>query len=193
MKIIKFILFLLLILAGVIFFVTQIEKKDNELALKVDDRVTNIIVSSGINDVDVIHQYRKEHVKRHLLTDLVQSTPEILVKICRKLNLGYTSIWIETTREINIPVKCNVKELEKKLKNVSREFKVDINKYHCKLPEPCLKYIISRNKKDFQNLTFYLKGQVAHRVAIVIDDVGYLENKIDEFLSLNIPITFASV
>lgn len=95
----------------------------------------------------------------------------------KKQGLQY---WVEITKEIEVPEYVQSDKLRKSLVE-------SVKKYN---PEIYLgeNIEIGKDKKIFIRLIFHKKKL---RVALVIDDLGYDEEAIENFLNLNIPINFS--
>jgi len=95
----------------------------------------------------------------------------------KKQGLQY---WVEITKEIEVPEYVQLDKLRKSLVE-------SVKKYN---PEIYLgeNIEIGKDKKIFIRLIF-LKKKL--KVALVIDDLGYDKESVENFLNLNIPINFA--
>ncbi|MFN3966905.1 MAG: divergent polysaccharide deacetylase family protein, partial [Endomicrobiia bacterium] len=104
---------------------------------------------------------------------------DIIHQYWKEKKQGFQS-WIEITKEIEIPEYVQQDKLRKSLVESVKKFNPDI--YLGENIE------IGKDKKTFIKIVF-LKKKL--KVAIVIDDLGYEEESIENFLSLNIPINFS--
>jgi polysaccharide deacetylase 2 family uncharacterized protein YibQ len=160
---------ILLIVVGVTIYLLWIAKKDyTSFGSRLDNVVMEVLFNSGINDVNIISQYRQE----------------------RRDN---GSVWIETVREIEIPAECDIENLRKKIEFRTRQIGARI--YSARLDRlqegEILSYELGKDGKILQRLklkTVFLEKKI--KIAVVIDDLGYENKKINKYFQLNIPVTF---
>jgi len=94
--------------------------------------------------------------------------------------------WIQKYYEIILPKDTNLEKFQNDIEKFIIKNKYELIK---KKQKNIIEYCIGKNKKVFLNLIFYI--QFKGYIAIVIDDLGYENKRIDEFINLGIPITFA--
>lgn len=114
------------------------------------------------------------------------------LRIERKKNFPVPVLWIETEKEIFLPKKIPVESLIKEIKKSAEEINFKFLKQETGNGQTVLE--IGKPGQVFQRIVFLGAISKERRVAIVIDDIAGRKNdleKLDDFFSLQIPITFA--
>jgi polysaccharide deacetylase 2 family uncharacterized protein YibQ len=168
MKLVKeALLVLLLALLAVIVYLLLREQADyTAFGAKLDNVVMGALLDSGIKDSDITSQYRDEHREAG-------------------------QVWIETVRELNIPAGCNLENLKAELESRVKRFGAEV--YPARQKAGSLSCSYGKNSRVLERLIFKTAASIAKktRIALVIDDVGYDENRVDKYIGLNVPVTFA--
>jgi polysaccharide deacetylase 2 family uncharacterized protein YibQ len=165
-RFIKVVLLFFVTVAAIIFFLIWQERRDyTGRALEIDSSVTEILDKRGVKDTDVIQQFRREKKSGEMK-------------------------WLEITREIDI-----------KKANISGDFasmKAELLKG---VRKRGIIVVEKKGEKGAVTLEFAAGGNVLLRlilhpqtqikVALVMDDLGYDNKRIYDYLALDIPITFS--
>jgi polysaccharide deacetylase 2 family uncharacterized protein YibQ len=169
--IIRHVYILILILLGVLFWLFwQGEMKDlTKSSIEFDQETVSILVKNGISDINIASQFRKE-------------------------KSSGISRWIEYNRQINLPDKLSAETIAKKIEELALKNSYEF--YFQRKDDETAVIEVKIGKKTISKLILappsgkasYSKS--AKKVAIVIDDVGYIKD-ISHFTDLNIPVTFA--
>lgn len=137
------------------------------LSLDIDASVKDILVEWGIVDNDVVNEYRKE----------VRSGDQM---------------WVLVNRDISISAGRLPQDYAEKLKTVVHETGGNI--YRSSMKGNRFIFEAGGKRKVLHRMIFtFLRENKPDIVyaAIVIDDVGYNRDVVDQFLELGIPLTFA--
>ncbi|OGS20178.1 MAG: hypothetical protein A2252_11045 [Elusimicrobia bacterium RIFOXYA2_FULL_39_19] len=155
------IVLLLVLSAGVYYFV--IEKDYSGYTLKLDEKVNETLLKNGITDADVLSHTWQE--KRS----------------------GFFS-WIVITKEIRQPKKIRIDQLQEEITKATDALQPEISLKRDKETRTVHLYL-GKDKKMLVHLVFRM--DIKARLALVIDDLGYDEKKVEEFLSSGIPFSYS--
>jgi hypothetical protein len=175
--IIKFLFALILVFVGVIiwlFWQGRISNL-NMKSVKFDNALSDLFLSSGIDDSLIISQHRVEKKS------------------------GITT-WIEFNKEISVPNENKLKELKIGIETLVKKHGLELAE--TKPGSNSAVFEIKQKNRVLNRITFSLPLSSAlpektgqqlkkrKRMALVIDDLGY-KSDLSEFLSLGIPVNFA--
>ncbi|MFH1259331.1 MAG: divergent polysaccharide deacetylase family protein [Elusimicrobiota bacterium] len=165
-------IFILLIgwLIGRSYFVSRIPVNLAPLSSQIEQNINQTLVKFDFKDSDIISQYRLEKEE------------------------GKTS-WIEVYREICLPPKVDFDSLRKNIVTGLGSLNIEIIEDRWVEKK---KYIlaIGKKKRVLQKIVFWQTKKLtveapAGEIALIIDDIGGSGKNIDQFLLLDIPITYA--
>lgn len=162
MKKILRIIVLVILTTGVIFYLRQQPENYSSLANKIDIQINKVLTSFGITDENIIKNFR------------IQKRTQ-------------TAKWIQFIKEINT---------DKKIADIITEIKVALSELNVEVnfDETLNLLTVSINGNILNKISFlpakplkYMK----YKAAIIIDDVGYKNDELENFLSLGVPLTFS--
>ncbi len=130
-------------------------------------------------DYFLLSQKIEQTVDQHLSQQGIKKE-DILLKI------GKETI-PEITKEVKLPAKTSLTEYRNNLVKILKKTGAKI--YRAEIKEDRFYLESGYGKKILSRLIFTLKPPII--IALVIDDLGYNRKKLDRFLQLNIPLTFA--
>ncbi|MFA5779603.1 MAG: divergent polysaccharide deacetylase family protein [Elusimicrobiota bacterium] len=159
-KIWRFIV-LVIIAAGVIFYLRQQPENYSSLANKIDIQINKVLTSFGITDENIIKNFR------------IQKRTQ-------------TAKWIQFIKEINTDKK--ITDIITEIKISLSEFAVEVN-FDKTFSENLL--TVSKNGNILNKILFLPAKPLKYKAAIIIDDVGYKNDELENFLALPIPLTFS--
>ncbi|MDO8734840.1 MAG: divergent polysaccharide deacetylase family protein [Elusimicrobiota bacterium] len=161
MKKIWRVIVLIILTAGVIFYLRQQPENYSSLANKIDIQINKVIISFGITDENIIKNFR------------IQKRTQ-------------TAKWIQFVKEINTDKK--IADIITEIKISLSEFDVEVN-FDKTFSENLL--TVSKNGNILNKILFLQVLPLKYKAAIIIDDVGYKNDELENFLALPIPLTFS--
>lgn len=159
MKKIWRVIFLIILTAGVIFYLRQRPENYSSDAVKIDIRINKVLTSFGISDENIIKNFR------------IQKRTQ-------------TAKWIQFVKEINADKKTS--DIITEIKISLSEFAVEVN-----FDKTLNLLTVSINGNILNKILFLPAKPLKYKAAIIIDDVGYKIDELENFLSLSIPLTFS--
>ncbi|HAX62087.1 MAG TPA: hypothetical protein DCX95_06005 [Elusimicrobia bacterium] len=159
MKKIWRVLVLIILTAGVIFYLRQQPENYSSLANKIDIQINKVITSFGITDENIIKNFRIQKRTR-------------------------TAKWIQFVKEINT---------DKKTDDIITEIKISLSEFGVEVDfDKTLNLLtVSINGNILNKILFRTAKPLKYKAAIIIDDVGYKKDELENFLSLSVPLTFS--
>lgn len=166
----KKLLAVLVLLTGitVLIILTKTGDRGERSCTRVNELVNDVLVENKVNDTDILSRYWKEHKEKD-------------------------TSWVETVQEIRLKPGTNVNQFKIEFSSIVQKCGFEVYEYV--ETSNTFKISIGRDDRIYQNILFYhpvVTSFTRKRIAIVIDDVGYLPvSSLDAFLNLKIPVTFS--
>ncbi|MFH1238991.1 MAG: divergent polysaccharide deacetylase family protein [bacterium] len=162
--IIWFLLFL--VLAGLIYlYISQRRVVDYTVkSQEINDGINEVLVDLGITDADILKVYREEKQERN-------------------------KKWIQVTKEIKAPARADLAQYQKVIAAKVKKLRASVISSDLDKSQYNLTIKIGVKKIVMQTLIFSKIG--GRRIAIIIDDLGYDENKLAKFLALKVPLSLS--
>ncbi|MFH1784631.1 MAG: divergent polysaccharide deacetylase family protein [bacterium] len=163
-KLISFIL-LLVVMGLAYLYIMEIKRVDyTQESQDVDDAINKSLVSLDVSDTDILKIYREEKKDRG-----------------RK--------WIHVTKEIRVIPGAELDRYKKSISSGLKEAEAQIMSLSVDKRGKVLTIDIGMQRMLMQ--TVIIKKIAPHRVAIILDDVGYAKSYMEAFFKLNIPLTMS--
>ena len=111
-------------------------------------------------------------------------TDENITKNLRIQKITKTAKWVQFVKDIKTDIK--IEDIVTEIKVSISEFGVEINY------DGLLNTILVTKDGNILNKIFFLEREaIKFKAVIIIDDVGYKKDELEDFLSLGIPLTFS--
>ncbi|MFH1540439.1 MAG: divergent polysaccharide deacetylase family protein [Elusimicrobiota bacterium] len=156
-------LIILVILVVAIMFYLRLQLEDySSIANKVDIKINKVLISFGISDQNITKNLR------------IQKRTQ-------------TAKWVQYVKDITT---------DKKVENIFIETKISLSEFGVEIDfDKTLNLLtVSKNGNILNKILFLpvLSAKpIKYKAIIIIDDVGYKSDELEDFLSLSIPLTFS--